>query len=51
VAAGSVVRGDIPSRSVVAGVPGRVVRRHVEGRWDPPLPARSKEPPDDWPTT
>ena len=32
VAAGSVVRGDIPDRSVVAGVPGRVVRRHVGGR-------------------
>ena len=31
VAAGSVVRGDIPDRSVVAGVPGRVVRRCVDG--------------------
>ncbi len=38
VAAGSVVRGQIPDYSVVAGVPGRVVRRHVEGDgWDPPL--------------
>ncbi len=50
VAAGSVVRGDIPARSVVAGVPGRVVRRFVDGRWDPPLPERDDEIPDDWPT-
>ncbi len=49
VAAGSVVRGDIPDHSVVAGVPGRVVRRHVDGSWDPPLPERTNEPPDDWP--
>ena len=49
VAAGSVVRGAIPDRSVVAGVPGRVVRRFVDGDWDPPLPARTDEPPDDWP--
>jgi serine acetyltransferase len=50
IAAGSVVRGDIPDCTVVAGVPGRVVRRHVDGRWDPPLPARANEVPDDWPT-
>lgn len=50
VAAGSVVRGDIPDRCVVAGVPGRVVRRYVDGRWDPPLPERANEAPDDWPT-
>ncbi len=31
VAAGSVVRGDIPDHSVVAGVPGRVVRRLEAG--------------------
>lgn len=49
VAAGSVVRGDIPARSVVVGVPGRVVRRHVGGQWDPPLGPRTNEPPDDWP--
>lgn len=48
VAAGSVVRGDIPDRSVVAGVPGRVVRRWVDGAWDPPLGPREVEPPDDW---
>ena len=34
VAAGSVVRGDIPDHCVVAGVPGRVVRRLDEdGQW------------------
>lgn len=33
VAANSVVRGQIPARSVVAGVPARVVRRYEEGRW------------------
>jgi acetyltransferase-like isoleucine patch superfamily enzyme len=49
VAAGSVVRGDVPDRCVVAGVPGRVVRQHADGAWDPPLPERSNEPPDDWP--
>lgn len=48
VAGGSVVRGDIPARSVVAGVPARVVRRWSDGAWDPPLPERSNEIPDDW---
>ena len=38
IAAGSVVRGDIPDHSVVAGVPGRVVRRWTEADgWVPPL--------------
>ncbi len=38
VAAGSVVRGTIPDRSVVAGTPARVVRRWRDGAgWDPPL--------------
>ncbi len=32
VAAGAVVRGDVPDRCVVAGVPARVVRRWVEGK-------------------
>jgi acetyltransferase-like isoleucine patch superfamily enzyme len=32
VAAGAVVRGTVPDRCVVAGVPARVVRRWVEGR-------------------
>jgi acetyltransferase-like isoleucine patch superfamily enzyme len=38
VAAGSVVRGPVPDRSVVAGAPARVVRRHsVDEGWVPPL--------------
>jgi carbonic anhydrase/acetyltransferase-like protein (isoleucine patch superfamily) len=37
VAAGSVVRGTIPDRCVVAGVPARVVREYVPGGgWSPP---------------
>jgi serine acetyltransferase len=32
VAAGSVVRGVIPDRSVVAGVPAKIVRRWIEGQ-------------------
>jgi acetyltransferase-like isoleucine patch superfamily enzyme len=37
VAANSVVRGEIPARSVVAGVPGKVVRRHnTESGWSRP---------------
>lgn len=51
VAAGSVVRGTIPDRCVVAGVPAKVVRRWVDDEWDPPLPARTSTPPDDWPHT
>jgi acetyltransferase-like isoleucine patch superfamily enzyme len=31
IAAGAVVADDVPDRSVVAGVPARVVRRHVDG--------------------
>lgn len=31
VAAGAVVRGEVPDRCVVAGVPARVVRRWIEG--------------------
>jgi serine acetyltransferase len=38
VAAGSVVRGDFPDHCVVAGVPGKVVRRrNRDGTWEPPL--------------
>lgn len=38
VAAGSVVRGRVPDRCVVAGAPARVVRQYEEGQgWDPPL--------------
>lgn len=37
VAAGSVVRGHVPDRCVVAGTPARVVRRHDDARgWLPP---------------
>lgn len=40
VAAGSVVRGVVPDRCVVAGVPARIVREYVPGSgWKPPLPA------------
>jgi acetyltransferase-like isoleucine patch superfamily enzyme len=38
VAAGSVVRGDIPDCCVVAGVPAKVVREYIAGTgWKPPL--------------
>ena len=33
VAAGSVVRGDVPDHCVIAGVPARVVRSHTEAGW------------------
>ena len=33
VAANAVVVGDLPDHVVAAGVPARVVRRHVDGRW------------------
>jgi acetyltransferase-like isoleucine patch superfamily enzyme len=37
VAAGSVVRGEVPDNCVVAGVPAKVVRQHVPGTgWAPP---------------
>ena len=36
VAAGSVVRGDVPDRCVVAGVPARIVREHTKAGWQPP---------------
>jgi serine acetyltransferase len=36
VAAGSVVRGEVPDRCVVAGVPAKVVREHTEAGWQPP---------------
>ena len=35
VAAGAVVRGDIPDRCVVAGVPAKSVREHTEAGWQP----------------
>jgi serine acetyltransferase len=38
VAAGSVVRGTVPDRCVVAGVPAKVVRAYLPGDgWSPPL--------------
>lgn len=47
VGAGAVVRGDVPDRCVVAGVPARVVRRWVDGRgWvDEPRPERPVDEP------
>jgi len=44
VAAGSVVRGHIPDRCVVAGAPARIVRQYVDGLgWvAPPRPAGSE---------
>jgi len=44
VAAGSVVRGPVPDRCVVAGVPARVVRHYAPGDgWIPPLAAPAPE--------
>jgi acetyltransferase-like isoleucine patch superfamily enzyme len=40
IAAGSVVRGVIPDRCVVAGVPARVIREHTDAGWlSPKAPA------------
>ncbi len=36
VAAGSVVRGDVPDRCVVAGVPAKIIREHTETGWQHP---------------
>ena len=47
VAAGSVVRGSIPPYSVIAGAPAKVVRRHTEHGWDPPV-RRTVATPDWW---
>jgi acetyltransferase-like isoleucine patch superfamily enzyme len=50
VAAGSVVRGDVPDFCVVAGAPARVVRRHIDDEgWEPPLRGQPVTPPVDWP--
>ncbi len=35
VAAGAVVRGDIPDQCVVAGVPAKIVREHTKAGWQP----------------
>jgi acetyltransferase-like isoleucine patch superfamily enzyme len=48
VAAGSVVRGVVPDNCVVAGAPAKVVRRHVDGEWQPPLREMSINPPPGW---
>lgn len=41
VAAGSIVRGKVPSHSVVAGMPARVVRQwNPEDGWVPPIPSQ-----------
>lgn len=49
VAGGSVVRGEIPDHSVIAGVPAKVVRRWTEeDGWVPPLPRHLPIPPG-WP--
>jgi serine acetyltransferase len=37
IAAGSVVRGEVPDRCVVAGVPAKIVRAHTEVGWLPPI--------------
>ena len=51
VAAGSIVRGTIPDRCVIAGAPAQVVRRYEHGAWDPPLRQMSINPPEGWSTT
>ena len=46
VAAGSVVRGTVPDRCVVAGVPARVVRQYLPGDgWTRSVLARGDDPP------
>lgn len=48
VAAGSVVRGRVPDRCVVAGAPARVVRRFVRGEgWVRPGPETARTDPGD----
>jgi acetyltransferase-like isoleucine patch superfamily enzyme len=45
VAAGSVVRGEVPDNCVVAGVPAKIVRQHVPGTgWAPPQRAQPAVP-------
>jgi len=44
VAAGSVVRGQVPDRCVIAGVPARIVRAYVTGDgWSRPSPITSED--------
>jgi carbonic anhydrase/acetyltransferase-like protein (isoleucine patch superfamily) len=45
IAAGSVVRGTVPDRCVVAGVPARVVRQYAPGKgWTRPVAATRPDP-------
>ncbi|KAF4408464.1 acyltransferase [Streptomyces sp. Ru87] len=45
VAAGAVVRGEVPDHAVVAGAPARIVRRWEPGTgWQPPLRTPAPEP-------
>lgn len=45
VAAGAVVRGEVPANAVVAGAPARIVRRwEGERGWQPPLRTPAPEP-------
>jgi acetyltransferase-like isoleucine patch superfamily enzyme len=48
VAANAVVRGEVPDHCVVAGAPAKVVRRFVNGRWEPPLRDVPIRPPAGW---
>lgn len=48
VGAGSVVRGEFPDNAVIAGVPAKIVRRHVDGAWIPPIGPQVVRPPDDY---
>ena len=48
VAAGSIVRGEFPDYCVIAGAPAKVVRRYVDGEWDPPIPPQLIRPPEDF---
>lgn len=50
VGAGAVVRGRVEDNAVVAGNPARVVRRHVDGAWTPPLRVEAETPPPEWRT-
>jgi acetyltransferase-like isoleucine patch superfamily enzyme len=44
VAAGSVVRGNVPDKCVVAGVPAKIVREHTRSGWLPARPANPRPP-------
>jgi acetyltransferase-like isoleucine patch superfamily enzyme len=50
IAAGSVVRGEIPDNAVAAGVPAKVIRHYENGKWTPPLPnnKEKRDPPKGW---